>query len=204
MRSADRASDTAIETWLERHGVEVAPCADAFEACTFALTRRQPVPDLVVVGFDWLAVDERRVVEHLHEAWPTAVVVVHGNLHAIADFRGGSSMLVLRRPGDLQRMLAESPDALLERVGNAGQSDPPSPRAWRPNPELADVSSGSETPSPADANPLDGHDKEPLAAAVPPPCAGLRSPDDSAEIRLTAPHTILTREELAALLGNDT
>lgn len=204
LRTGDRETDGAISAWLERHGVEVIPCADAFEACTFALTHSAVNPDLVLVGADWLAPNEVAIIGYLREIWPGVTAVVYGSAPATAGFASAPLTLVRRSAAGVRRMLAAAPDALLEESLKALRAQAPLDEDWRPQPEA----------------PVAIEPRLPAAGAAPPRRAGDRRDTEAPDGKLTArvvgevpetpskarppaPQTILTREELAALLEDD-
>jgi len=204
VRTGDRETDGAISAWLERHGVEVVECADPFEACTLALTQREPTPDLAFIGADWLAADELAIVGYFREAWPGLTTVVYGSAPATARFDAAPATWVCRSGSAVRRMLADSPDALLNESREALRSQTPVDDGWRPQPEVpppGDQHAGRrEMPLPHPT--IQTHDPEMLAAELARRVTRQDS-DGTAGKRAPASHDILTREELAALLEDD-
>ncbi len=204
MRTGDRGTDGAISAWLERHGIEVVPCADPFEACTLALTQRGPAPDLAFIGVDWLAPGEAAIIGYFRETWPGLTMVVYGSAQATAGFEASPPTLVCRSAEGLRRMLADSPEALLSKSVEATRSQAPPDDGWRPQPNASppDVQRVSRGGTPLPRATIQTHDAEMLAAEL--ARRGSRQDADGAlGKRSPASHEILTREELAALLADD-
>ena len=204
LRTGDRGTDGAISAWLERHGVEVVACADAFEACTFALTHSAATPDLVLVGADWLAPDELAIIGYFRETWPGVTTVVYGSAPATAGFEATRPTLVQRSATAVRRMLADAPGALLEESLKALRAQAPLDDGWRPQPKLPPSAepqapaAGTALPRPA----IQTRDTEALGSEFTPRLTGQDSETASGPPP-PAPQTILTREELAALLEDD-
>jgi len=201
LRTGDRATDEAITSWLERHGVESVGCADPFEACCLALRQPELAPDLILIGVDWLAPDELGVHEYLHQTWPAAAVVLYSSGPAGAILAGGPATIVHRSAESLQRMLAGPPEALLTALRDAARPAADS-AAWRPQPTLP-PDTASSAGDPADAAPGAA-----VACGAGAPAAAVPRPAPDGEQTQAAPRTplaqtILTREELAALLADD-
>jgi hypothetical protein len=204
VRTGDRGTDGAISTWLQRHGVDVTPCADAFEACVYALAQPEPPPELALIGADWLAPDEVAVLGYLRETWPGIAIVVYGGTEATASFEASPATRVCRSGEALRRMLADTPDALLDVRRAAPQSPAPPDDGWRPQPKAAPPEVRHPGPGglPLPRSTIQTHDPEMLASEL----ARRSSQEGSggtAGQRPPVSHEILTREELAALLADD-
>ena len=184
--TGDRTADGAIAAWLERHGLDVAACADAYDACTVALTQPEPTPDLAFIGADWLAPDELAIIHYFRQTWPGLPLVVYGSTPATTGFQDSTLMLVCRSAGALRNMLAEPPDALLERFLNAPRSRSAHDCDWQSRAQ-GSRSSGQRV----------GSDERRGARLAP---EGL-GPDCLA-VELNSPSDVLTPEELAALLDD--
>ena len=204
LRTGDRGTDGAISAWLERHGVEVVTCADAFEACAFALTHSAATPDLALVGADWLAPDELAIIGYLRETWPGVTTVVYGSAPATAGFEATPLTVVQRSATAVQRMLADAPGALLEESLKALRAQTPLDDGWRPQPktppaaELQLPAAGTAFTRP----PIQTRDADALGSELTPRLAGQDSEVEGGP-RPPARQTILTQEELAALLKDD-
>ncbi len=200
MRTGDRGTDGAISAWLERHGVEVIACADAFEACALALTHSETTPDLTLVGVDWLAPDELAVIGYFRETWPGVTTVVYGSKPADTGFEAAPLTIVCRSAVAMRRILADTPDALLEKSIGAPRAQTPPDDGWRPQPKTpppveTHVRVG-ETPAiqTRDAEALDTKLTPRVVEPEVEKATGQRPPMSQA---------ILTPEELAALLEDD-
>jgi hypothetical protein len=202
LRTGDRATDGAVSAWLERHGVEVIPCADAFEACTVALSHSPVVPELAFVGADWLAPDEIAIVSYFRETWPGITIVIYGSASATAGFEATALTHVCRSAAAVRRMLAAPPVALLEESHRALRTQPSRDDDWRPRPDApranGHTAAGETLVSRSTSQTRDG-------AAIE---ADLTSPagvplETGAQRRPPVSQTILTKEELAALLNDE-
>lgn len=202
LRTGDRGTDGAISAWLERHGIEVIACADAFEACTFALTHSAATPELALIGADWLAPDELAISGYFRETWPAVTIVIYGSAAATASIEDGSLTHVLRSPAAVRRMLAAAPDALLGESRGALRT-PATLDDWRTRFDVP----GLET-SAADAEVLlpqpvvRTRDREAPDVDLAPHVSG-QPPETAAGSPVPASPPILTREELAALLDDE-
>jgi hypothetical protein len=201
--TGDRGTDRAISSWLERHRVEVVGCTDPYEACAFALTHPKPAPDLAVIGADWLAPDELAIVNYFRETWPRVATVVYGSPQVTAGLQATPLTLVCRSGGAIQRLLAGSPDALLDKPLGPTRPQPLSDDGWRPQPEAPpqDVRHVSAREAPLQPPTIQTHDAELLAAELTPRLS--RTDEGELGKPASASHNILTAEELAALLEDD-
>ena len=203
LRTGDRGTDGAISAWLERHGIEVVACADAFEACTFTLTHSATVPELAFVGADWLAPDELAIVSYLRETWPGVTIVIYGSAPATAGFEASALTHVCRSAFAVRRMLAAVPGAMVEESLRALRAQPSLDDGWRPQPETPraeEHSAAAEMPAPRPA--LRTRDTEAMDADIA-PHVNKQHRELAAGQRPPASQTILTKEELAALLEDD-
>jgi hypothetical protein len=182
--TGDRAIDGAIAGWLDRHGVDVVACADPYEACAFALTQPDPMPDLAFIGADWLAPDETAIIHYFRQVWPGLALVIYGSTPATSAFQDSMLTFVCRSASALRRVLEDHPDHLLERFPDASR-----PRAAHDG--------GLRQSTGFAGNPV-GEEQTPSTLPAPP---GLGP--DSLAVELNSPSEILTPEELAALLDDD-
>jgi hypothetical protein len=173
LRTGDGQTDGAISGWLADHGVAVIDCADAFEACTIALTQPDVQPDVAFVGADWLARDELRVVNYLREIWPDLATVVYGRLVPGVGFETALRTFVCRSDEALQRILEDPPDELLRNLLPSPRPQGPPGDGWRPQPKAPGRPVGAERTA------------QPTEPAPP------------------GSHSILTAEELTTLLTDD-
>lgn len=203
VRTGERGTDSAISAWLERHDVEIVACADAFEACTVALTQSLTAPDVAFVGIDWLAPDEHVILDYFRETWPNLLAIVYGPASATTGFREDPRTLVCRSPAAVRRMLTDSPAALLDRLRAASPQQARSDDDRQPSPTLpphADQSGDAQEtslPHPTThTRDSENRPANPGPRSAWRPAAGLRGRAASA----SASRNVLTEEELAALL----
>jgi hypothetical protein len=202
LRTGDRATDGAIAGWLERYGVDVVDCGDAFEACTLTLTQPEPSPDLALIGADWLAPDELAIISYFRETWPGVVIVVYGSAAATAGFEESPLALVCRSPDAVRRVLSEAPGTLLERSFEALRMQTPQDDGWRPRPVAPPADERHLHDKSMRMSRLMIEDAEHVAAELEPDDAK-HDAEPPADDRAPAPAEILTPEELAALLNDD-
>jgi len=177
LRTGDHGNAYAINAWLERHGIQVVNCRDALEACVVLLRQPALTPDWAFIGTQWLDGDDRPIVRYMRQTWPGVTIVLYGG--ALVELAGDRRTVVCRTSADLRNMLAGSPDDLLAR----------SVRAPRP------VDNPGEAGETHQATP----EKQPLDRPLPPAGSDtIRPPGSDA-----APPSILTRDELAALLDEE-
>ncbi len=203
LRTADRGTDGAISAWLERHGVEVVACADAFEACTFALTHSATIPELAFIGADWLAPDELAISGYFRETWPGVTIVIYGSAATTAGFEASALTHVYRSAAAVRRMLAAAPGALLEESRAALRTSVALDDGWRPRldtpgPAVSAAVEEASVPRPV----VQTRDLEALDADIAAHVGG-QPPEAAAGQPAPASQTILTREELAALLEDE-
>lgn len=166
LATADHASTAQVDAWLQRYSTSVSRCSDVFDACLNLIRSPEHVPDLVLLGADYLLTDELNIFDYLRETWPSAIVVVYGDAERCARLTAGRDTDVYTPPRAALD-LAQSPAALLEQARQALRGGESARLKVRPT-EVA-------------------VDPTPQANGI-----RLRSGESSA---------ILTREELAALLG---
>lgn len=111
LRTSQDADAQSVERWLSQHQLHSHTCRDAFELCTRALRQPEQIPDLVLIGLDWLAPEDAAVCSHVADTWPAAVIIgyTHGervpeHLSAPAAVRCFPLPQLLRlKPADLLR-----------------------------------------------------------------------------------------------------
>ncbi|MBU0641000.1 MAG: hypothetical protein KKB50_19225 [Planctomycetes bacterium] len=185
LRTGDPGAAAIIDQWLERHGVVVIGCTDAFHACSHMVRNGTEAPLLAFVGTDWLAPDDRAIIRYLHERWPGVGIVLYGAVEAGVSWANGARLIVCRTRAALRDLVAKTPQQLLERsapqaASNTALRSPPLPRNEPPAPPAVStcVAAGDDAP------------RAPRRLDNVPPVSGAAEPT----------HLGLTREELAALL----
>jgi len=215
IRTGQPAAAEAIDAWLSDHDVEVLACADVYEACVHLLREYHNVPEMVVIGTDWLAPDELAIVRYARETWPRAAIVVYG---AGASPAPEASPLTIACGSDaaLRTVLADSPAQLLERLCLRTVTVPADDllptRAATPTPEYGPVFPPLR-PTPAGAPTVtrspDGSRTRVSAPGCAPPDCDRRASRGRGALATRPPLTlsstdaarsILTAEELSALL----
>jgi hypothetical protein len=119
IRTGQRAAADALDAWLVQHQVESVPFGDVYEACVHLLQNYERVPDVVLVGADWLSDDELNIVRYVRQTWSGAAIIIYGSapdtprvdvLPLVLTCRGerGLRTLLDGTPAELVRRLAES------------------------------------------------------------------------------------------------
>jgi hypothetical protein len=195
--------DGAIAHWLEQHHLETVSCRDPFEACVYALTRPDACPDLILLGGDWLAAEEHVIIDYLRETWPSAAIVLYGLGFSPTEFRNRPGLRCFDSAAAVNRLTAEPPEAIVKLLRETHPAARPISaaagliRELPPRDRAIPDGLRSETPAAARNSPVQAHGVEspaPLKRAEP------DAPDKNAP---TAAHSILTQEELTALLEDD-
>lgn len=205
VRTGDRGTGYAINAWLERHQVLTVNCEDAFEACATMLTRPDLVPAIALVGTRWLEPDEYALLDYLRETWPHVAIVLYGNEAP----RSGRDplMFVARLPQGVRKMLAESPATLLEQIvkPRVQPEAAPSEKSINQPRGIREPEASSEGSDETDANPgkANGAGERQGAEGGDRIQTSGRGDGPPQPSKPAAPETILTREELAALLEDD-
>jgi hypothetical protein len=115
IRTGPRASVDAIDAWLTAHGVEIVPFNDVYASCVHLLTCYEHIPDLVLVGTDWLAGDELAIVSYVRQTWPRCGIIIYGDAESPA-VELLPLVLTCRGPTALGALLARGPDELVRRL----------------------------------------------------------------------------------------
>jgi hypothetical protein len=102
-----------VDTWLTQHSVPVTTFGDVFSACVYLLKNYERVPDLALVGADWLSEDELGIVSYVRQTWPRAGAVVYGAGGTSANFESVPYVRVCHSDGALRAVLATSPHDVL-------------------------------------------------------------------------------------------
>ncbi len=129
IRTGQRAAAEALDGWLAQHAVEVVGLPDVYDGCVYLLRNYATVPDLVLIGVDWLAEDEFALVRYVRETWPRAGVVIYGSSAATPSFDWAAWTYTCRSDAALREMIAEPPAALLQRLAASAAPAPALPPA---------------------------------------------------------------------------
>lgn len=202
IRTGQRAAAEAIDAWLYDHGVDVLPFSDVYDACTHLLKGYESVPDLALVGTDWLSEDECRIIRYVRETWPRVGLIIYGLARDtfVADFSPLSR--TCRSQHALQRLLAQSPhDVLRDLTGESASyrevAPPPEPEPAPPTtmPELSLTPRHNKRD---ERTTDDGDDSNGQHDTVE---QDQRPPERLGDVpEVQPPRAILTAEELSALL----
>lgn len=117
VRTGQRASVEAIDAWLARHHVDTTPLDDVYGACVHLLKQYEQIPDLVLVGSDWLSRDELTLVSYVRHTWPRSGIVVYGDTTPMPSFDFLPLVLICHGAAALRELLAASPADLVQRLG---------------------------------------------------------------------------------------
>ena len=190
IRTGQRAAGEALDAWLAQHDVDVVAVADAYDACIYLLRHYDRVPDLVLIGTDWLAPDEYNIVSYVRQTWPPVGLVLYGNTGGNAVVELLPMTRMCGTEADLRRLLDASPaDVLRDLHEETGPVFVP-PR--RPAARADDVPA-RPSPVPGDTRSAPPEaDDQPPASRRPRPALKLGDAG--------APGSIMTAEELSALL----
>lgn len=227
----DRTAEDAVNDWLQAGGATVVELGDAYAATAWLIRHRDQPPGICVVGAHWLRSDELVLLTYIRRTWPRTPLVVYGLPpgERLPDDAGHA--IVCRSPAELQALLSEPLDSLLTtagsrdeeqdddedepsllRSGNGRAREAPAARdSARPQGETRSTAKGAAA-TPREAlealvadEPRDGagvYAARPVSVATsasPPPRELVSA--SAAQREIDDP--ILTREELAALLGED-
>jgi hypothetical protein len=183
IRTGQKSVVKRVDDWLAAHDVGCVTFDDVYGACVYLLRHYDRIPDLVLVGADWLARDEYNIVSYVRQTWPRVGVVVYGSAGSTPLFDLLPLMIACDSAAALEQLLAESPGAVVRRM-------------------LASVSPG-ELAAASGAPPAP---QQPLGVGpLPPPRGAVEesAAPASSELRVAPtepPRSILSAEELSALL----
>lgn len=183
VRTGQRVAADALDGWLARHGVRVDGFGDVYETCVHLLTNYEQTADLALVGMDWLSDDECAIIPYLRQTWPRVGLVLYGAALNSPLIELLPMTLACRLGEPIRQLLAGTPQELLQRMSTKAaveaREGPPRPRgvpeagpALEPRPRTSPVKGSAVAGGMVDAGPSCGE----------------------------APRSILTAEELAALL----
>jgi hypothetical protein len=179
IRTGQPATGAALEGWLARHTVDVVGCDDVYEACVRLLQNYDAVPDLVLLGADWLNADEYRIVRYVRETWPRAGILIYGRIEPSPAWHATPMLHVCHTPGALDKLIAATPAQLLQRL--CADTAPLGLGAARP-------------PAPAPTLPRDRQEPCTVTSVA-------AAPEPTAAATRNAARALLTPEELSALLN---
>jgi hypothetical protein len=77
VQTGQRVLVEQFDRWLERHDVSSAVFEDAYAACVHLLQNYNAIPDLALVGADWLSADELSIIAYIRQTWPRTAIVVY-------------------------------------------------------------------------------------------------------------------------------
>ena len=179
LRTGETSAAEAISSWLRQHRVGGTDFSDAYEACVYLLEQSEETPDLAFVGTDWLTPDEFPIIRYIHETWPGVGVIIYGDGGELPPQESGALMWRCGSVDALRQVLADSPANVLQRLREHRGDDV----ALLPTSEQR-----------ADCAPAPGPGTAGGARRYPPPD----------ERNSLASRSVLTAEELAALLDDKT
>ncbi len=196
IRTGQHPAVAAVDQWLSDNGVDVVAHGDVYAACAYLLEYYARVPDLALVGTDWLARDECGIVPYVRQTWPRACIVVYGTNGTVPL----ADLSPLTRTCDsraaLDALLATTPTNVARQMYAAANVMTHTPLAAPDRPRIVRL---------AELHPCEHRAASPIAdgpvtgrAALDEDPAGARSDLDVGS--LAAPRSILTNEELSALL----
>jgi hypothetical protein len=116
VRTGQRAAVDAVDAWLKRHDTEVVSFDDVYAACVHLLQAYERVPDLALIGSDWLGEDEYNIVTYMRQTWPRVGIVVYGESRSTPVFDMLPMTQSCRMEDALRRLIAEPPAVLLEQL----------------------------------------------------------------------------------------
>ncbi len=212
--TGQRATGRAVEAWLAEYGVETVRFDDVYEACAYLLKHYDRVPDLVLVGIDWLAPSEFNIVPYIRQTWPRVGMVVYGATTNAPLFDALPYVLTCSSAAALRSILGRSPNDLAGRLyGQHTAAVPVVVGAAHAQPAVVPhAPAAPTTPAPLPATRT--VEREGTAAATPviereaareetAEAAAQRPVTKSQmDIPQAPPRAILTAEELSALLDN--
>lgn len=221
LRGGQRTTVDLVDGWLNQHALEVWGCADSFQACTQLLTAAGDPVQLAFLGVDWLGPDELAIVDYVRETWPRAGMVIYGSA-PFGSLQAPDLAVYCGSRAALQAALDHTVDGLIaylrrqsrrrahsEATVSAEACDWPTVEAAVPTSLFAVTAARTPAGTAVVRNPQSVSSPEAPAKAVAP--ASVQS-DNTEQERATDtppeapgsvtedPRSILTREELAALL----
>ncbi len=116
LQTGEPAAMTEVDQWLRNHGVRTVNWPDAFAACTHLLIHANEVPDLVLIGLEWLPTDEVDIARYIRETWPGVGMVLYGAATEKTVLDSDARMIRCSTIEALQEVLRRRPDALQEEL----------------------------------------------------------------------------------------
>jgi len=116
IRTGQRAVVEALDAWLARHQVEIVPFDDVYDACVHLLRQFERIPDLALVGTDWLADDELSIVSCIRQTWPRTAIVVYGTSRDTPRLGLTPLIAACSGPTAIEKLLAQTPAELVRRM----------------------------------------------------------------------------------------
>ena len=181
LRTAEPDVTRVVDGWLCRHAVRTVTLADVYEACVHLLRHHADVPDLAFIGADWLRTEDGAILGYLRATWPSVAIVVYSSGQRGLVGQADPRQRVCTSVQALRELLADPPGRLLECIYGEANGRP-----------AVAVSLVGES---------ENASLRPTAREIP-SCAG--SPGlQRVEPEADPPRSILTHEELSALLDED-
>jgi hypothetical protein len=177
IRTGQRALADTLDQWLARHDVTTRGFDDVYAACVHLLQQYEQIPDLALVGTDWLAPDELSIIAYVRQTWPRTGVVVYGGQRETPRIDLWPLTRAVQGEAGLQKLTGRTPSEIFTEL-------------CAEMPPLATRGGESETP----ARPT----REVVAASGEREARELEAPRPS--VPAAPPRAILTPEELAVLL----
>ncbi len=190
IRTGQRRAADALDDWLDSHNVALVPLNDVYEAAVLLLHKYDDIPDVALVGAEWLASDEFNIITYLRQTWPQVGIVVYGGTSGTPLFDMLPMTCTCRSDAELQRIMADTPAALLARLRGAADGAAPVPTSLSHRDATAPT---IETDKPA------ARDAAPPTDRVPGAPTGATPHREDVPVD-APPRAVLTPDELAALL----
>ncbi|MBN2448248.1 MAG: hypothetical protein JXO22_16090 [Phycisphaerae bacterium] len=183
-----------VDAWLRQHHYEVAGCHDVFDACTHLILNTARPAEFVFIGTDWFEPDDCAIIDYVRLSWPSCGLIVYGVRGDLSPGRVNGLAACIDSRAALQQVLGLGPDELVRHLRILAQvraSDTRSDAADNGRPLLHErlgiVPIGEHLPV-ADVQSFEQTARDMRADVA--PAAPSQQP-------------VLTRAELAALLGDD-
>ena len=198
LRTGESHAAEEISAWLRDHRVEVTGFSDAYDLCVHLLQHSAEIPDLALVGADWLSPGEFAIVRYLRETWPGVGIVVYSSGGETPPCEPGPLTRVCRSSHALRQLLSESPERTLSRLRQEASLEAPQaaarsradrPAAIRETPSQTPASAPGASAAKPNGPPIDRDEQ-----------ADGSKPGPAAD---QPPRGILTDEELSALLDDE-
>lgn len=189
LRSGESGASERIDAWLGDYGLDVVHCAHAYEACVFVLKQGERVPDLVIVGTDWLASDELPILEYFRETWPGAAILVYGSRSAEIEPETPSMSACCPTLEALDDVLSETPAEFVRQMRSRCA-------------EVVEADAEEIVPTRPPADPDAPPRREPQEHDADDAYEPQRAPQHQRQAR-REPKSMLSDEEWSALLDDD-